>query len=234
MAKTKTKEGNEGLDLIENPDVLASKTEEFFNQKRNQNVVFGVGGIIALLVVAYMGYQYYINNRNQEAQEEMFQAVYYFEADSLGKALNGDGNSYGFLDITDFYSGTKAANLANFYIGASYLKLGEYENAIRALKDFSADDELVQARAYSLVGDAYMELDDFESAISWFDKASSYNPNDEFTPAYLSKLALAYEVNGDLSKAAATYGKIIKDYFGSTQYQDALKHKARLEGLLVE
>jgi tetratricopeptide (TPR) repeat protein len=234
MAKTKTKQGNEGLDLIENPDALVSKTEEFFNQKRNQNIVFGVGGVLALLVVAFMAYQYYINNRNQEAQEEMFQAVYYFEADSVGKALNGDGNNYGFLDITDYYSGTEAANLANFYIGASYMKLGEYENALRALDKFSASDELVQARAYSLMGDAYMELDDFESATGAFEKASSYKANDEFTPLYLSKLALAYEVSGELSKAATTYGKIVDDYFGSTQYQEALKQKARLEGLLVE
>lgn len=234
MAKTKTKEGNEGLDLIENPDVLVSKTEDFFNQKKNQNLVFGIGGVIALIVVAYMGYQYYISNRNQEAQEEMFQAVYYFEADSLGKALNGDGNSYGFVDITDYYSGTEAANLANYYIGASYMKLGEYENAIRALKDFSASDALVQARAYALIGDAYMELDDFESAVSWFSKASDYNPNDEFTPIYLNKLALAYEVKGDMKKAADTYGEIVDDYFGSSQYQDAQKHKARIEGLLVE
>jgi hypothetical protein len=43
----------------------------------------------------------------------MFQAVYYFEADSLDKALNGDGNNLGFLEIIDEYSVTDAANLAN-------------------------------------------------------------------------------------------------------------------------
>ena len=112
MAKTKKKE-SEGLDLIENPDAIVSKTEEFFNDKKNQNTVFGIVGVIAVILLAYLGYNYYISSRNTEAQEEMFQAVYYFEADSLGKALNGDGNNYGFLDITDLYSGTKAANLSS-------------------------------------------------------------------------------------------------------------------------
>jgi tetratricopeptide (TPR) repeat protein len=234
MAKTKTKEGKDAIDMIENPDVLVSKTEEFFNQKKNQNVVFGFGGVIALIVVAFMAYQYYIGGRNQEAQEEMFQAVYYFEKDSVGLALNGDGNSYGFLDIADFYSGTEAANLAQYYAGASYLKLGDYESAVRALEAFSSSDQLVQARAYALIGDAYMELDDFDNAISSFEKAASHQPNKEFSPIYLNKLAIAQEFAGDLAAAATTYGKIVNDYFGSSQYQDAKKHKARLEGLLVE
>jgi tetratricopeptide (TPR) repeat protein len=234
MAKTKKKQGNEGLDFIESPDALVSKTEAFFNEKKNQSLVFGVGGVLALIVVAFMAYQYYINNRNSEAQVEMFQAVYYFEADSIGKALNGDGNNYGFLDIVDYYSGTEAANLSKFYIGASYMKLGDYENALRPLENFSSQDLLVQARAYSLVGDAYMELDDFESAVSWYSKASSYKPNKDFTPVYLTKLAIAQEVKGDLSGAASTYGKIVNEYFGSTAYQEAQKQKARLEGLLVD
>jgi tetratricopeptide (TPR) repeat protein len=234
MAKTKTKDTKSGVDLIDNPDELVSKTEEFFNQKKNQNIVFGFGGVVALIVVGFMAYQYYIGNRNREAQEEMFQAVYYFDSDSVGLALNGDGNNYGFLDIADFYSGTDAANLASFYIGASYMKLGDYESAIRAFEDFSSDDNLIQARAYSLIGDAYMELDEFDKGISNFNKAASYKPNKEFTPIYLTKLAVAYEASGDLNKAAETYGLIVDEYFGSTQYQEAKKHKARLEGLLVE
>ena len=48
----------------------------------------------------------------------MFQAVYYFEKDSLVQALNGDGNNYGFLEIIDEYSLSDAANLSKFYAGA--------------------------------------------------------------------------------------------------------------------
>ena len=41
MAKTKTKK-EEGIEFLEDPDVLASKAEEFFNSKRNKTLVFGV------------------------------------------------------------------------------------------------------------------------------------------------------------------------------------------------
>lgn len=234
MAKTKQKKGEEGIDLIENPDAFVSKTEEFFNNKRNQNIVFGAGAIIAVLVAAFVFYKSYQSNQNKEAHEEMFQAIYYFEADSVGRALNGDGNNYGFLDIVDIYSGTEAANLANFYIGASYLKLGQYENAIRYFDDFSSSDVLIQSRAYSLTGDSYMELDDFENAISAYQKAVDHKPTKAFTPTYLQKLAIAYEESGDLESAVETYGRIIEEYPLSDQFQDAQKHKARLEGLLAE
>ncbi|MBV6643963.1 MAG: tetratricopeptide repeat protein [Cyclobacteriaceae bacterium] len=234
MAKTKQKPANEGLDVMENPDVLVSKAEEFFNNKRNQNIVFGIGGVIALIIAALAFYRYQVTSNNAEAQLEMFQAVYYFEADSLGKALNGDGNNYGFLDIIDLYGGTEAANLASFYAGSTYLLLSDYDNAVRYLTDFSSNDYLVQARAYSLIGDAYMEQDDFSNAASFYGKAVDYKPNKEFTPIYLKKLAIAFEEQGDLEKAAAAYQRIIDDFFSSNLTQEAYKQKSRLEGLSVE
>lgn len=230
MAKTKTKKG-QGPSVIEDPDVLAGKTEEFFNNKRNRNLVFGLGGVIALAIAGFMIYQIYIGNKNDEAQQEMFQAVYYFEADSLGRALNGDGVNYGFLQILENYSGTEAANLANFYTGATYLKLGDFQSAIRYLDKFSSSDYLLQARAYSLIGDAHLELENYQDAIDAYQDAVDYKPNAEFTPIYLKKLAIAYEEAGNFSAAAKSFQTIIKDYPTSSLIQDAKKHKARLEGL---
>ena len=163
----------------------------------------------------------------------MFQAVYYFEKDSLVQALNGDGNNYGFLEIIDEYSLSDAANLSRFYAGASYLKLGNYQNAIKYLNDFSSSDFLIQARAYSLIGDAYIELEDYDNAISFFKKASSENPNEFFTPSYLLKLALAYEKVGNLKSALNSYDEIIEDYKDSPEFQTSVKNKSRIEGLML-
>lgn len=234
MAKTKKQETNSGRDLIENPDVLAGKAEEFFDSKKNQNILYGVLIGIVAIVGGFTFLRSQQSNQNEEAQQEMFQAIYYFEADSLGQALNGDGNNYGFLDILDEYSGTKAANIAAFYAGATYLKLGDYENAIRRLEDFSSDDYLLQARAYSLIGDALMELDDFDKAIRAYQKAVDYKPNKEFTPVYLQKLAIALEESGNYAGAADAYERILEDFVSSKLEQEARKQKARLRGLAVE
>ncbi|MEQ8712780.1 MAG: tetratricopeptide repeat protein [Cyclobacteriaceae bacterium] len=234
MAKTKkSAPKSSGNELLENPEVLAeqlSRTEEFL--EKNKNVVFGVGGLIAVIIAGYILFNYYTSAQNETAQREMFQAVYYFEADSLGKALNGDGNSYGFLEIIEEFPLTDAGNLANFYAGTTYLKLGDYESAIRYLQDFNSNDYLVQGRAYSLIGDAYAETDRLGEAITYYERAVDYYPNKEFTPIYLTKAAVTYEANGQLDEALRCYKQIVDEYPQSAEQRDAKKHKARIEGLL--
>lgn len=233
MAKTKTKR-EEAIEILEDPDLIAGKAEEFFSEKKNRTLVFGIGGLIVALVLGYFGYNYYITNRDQEAQQEMFQAVYYFQADSLGKALNGDGINFGFLEIIEDYSGTPSANLASFYAGSVYMKMSDFASAIRYLEKFSSSDYLIQARAYSLIGDAHLELGETDDAISAYEKAVSYKPNAEFTPVYLQKLAIAEETNGNFAGAAKAYGKIVEEFANSSLVQDAKKQKARLQGLAAE
>lgn len=218
-------------EILESPEALAEKLESAEGWiERNPRIVFGTAAVLLLTVGGYFGYHYYINLKDKEAQREMFQAVYYFEADSLELALNGDGNNLGFLDIIDEYGITDAGNLANFYTGASYLKQGKYELARLYLEDFSANDLLVQARAYSLIGDAYMEEENFEQAASYFSKAANYKPNRYYTPTYLMKEALAYEKMNDAEKAKKAYQTIIDTYWESAEYENARKLKARLDG----
>lgn len=229
--KNKKTTEQHSADILENPEALAgqiSKTEEFVT--KNKGLVFGVGAVLALIVAGFFGYQYYKNSQNTKAQNEMFQAVHYFESDSLDLALNGDGNNLGFLDIIEEYGVSDAANLANFYAGAAYLKKGNYESAIEYLENFSADDLLVQARAYSLIGDAHMEKGDYEKAASFYKKAARYEPNKYFSPRYLLKAALAYEKNNNSEAAIEAYDTIINKYWDSNEFQTAKKYKARLTG----
>lgn len=230
-AKTKKRQEQHGNELLENPEALAgqiSKTEEFV--AHNKGIVIGGAIALALIVAGFFGYRYYKNTQEAEAQSSMFQAVYYFESDSLNLALNGDGNNLGLLGIIEDYSITDAANLANFYAGAIYLKQGKYDLAILYLKDYNANDLLVQPRAYSLIGDAYMELQDFENAASYYQKAADYKSNKYFTPRYLMKAALAYEKLNNTKAAIDAYTEVIEKYWDSEQYQEAQKFKARLSG----
>ena len=48
-----------------------------------------------------------------------------------------------FLKVADEFSGTAAGNLANAYAGVCYAQLGKYEEAVKYLNKFSADDQLV-------------------------------------------------------------------------------------------
>ena len=223
-------------DILESPEALQEKVMGFEHWiESNPKIVFGVVGALLLAVGGYFGYQYYVGYQDQEAQREMFQAVRYFEKyidtghDSLNIAMKGDGNNLGFEDIISDFGLTKAGNLANFYAGAISLKQGKFELARLYLEDFSSSDLLVQARAYSLIGDAYMELKDFANAASSYNKAANFSPNKFFSPTYLMKEALAYEKLNQNDKAIKVYQKIVDEYWESNEFQNARKYKARLE-----
>ncbi|MEM9298635.1 MAG: tetratricopeptide repeat protein [Bacteroidota bacterium] len=230
-SKIKKKSEEQSTSALENSEVLAeqlSRTEEFI--ENNKVLVFGITGALFLIVAGFFGWNYYTTSQNDLAQSEMFQAIYYYESDSLDLALNGDGNNLGFVDISSDYSMTDAGNLANFYAGSAYLKQSKFKLAILYLEDFSSSDNLVQARAYSLVGDANMELGDYEQAATYYEKAANYRPNKFFTPQYLMKQGLAYEKLNNNQAAIAVYEIIIEEYWESAEVQDAKKYKARLKG----
>jgi tetratricopeptide (TPR) repeat protein len=224
-----------GSKLIEKPDTLtadiSNDSEIVQKLQRNRNILLGVVIALVLLAGGWFGYNYYKQNKNEEAQAYMFPAVYHFEADSLNKALKGDGINDGLETIADEYSMTDAGNLAQFYAGVAYLKQGKFDNAINYLKDFKSSDLLVQARAYALLGDAYMEKNQLGEAINYYEKAANYKPNSFFTPQYLMQLALAQELNNNTSEAISTYDKIINEYPNSAEITNAKKYKSKLEGL---
>ena len=186
-------------------------------------------GAILLIAGGYFGWNYYIDSQEGEAQKEMFQAIRYFEADSLNLAFNGDGNNLGFKQIIEEFGKTPAGNLANYYAGAIHLKQGKFPLAIFYLEDYKANDLLIQPRAYSLIGDAYMEQKDYENASKWYNKAADYKPTKEFTPSYLMKAALAFEKLNQKEKAMEAYQKLIDNFWESSEVQNAKKYKARLE-----
>jgi len=217
-------------ELLENPEAIKHKLEDAENWvESNPKTIIGIAAVILLAVGGYFAFQYYKGTQNDAAQKEMFQAVYYFEQDSLDLALNGDGNNLGFLAIIDDYGVSEAANLSNYYVGVIYLKQGKFSAARLYLEDFSSNDLLVQARAYSLIGDTYMEEEKYEDAAKYYNKAANYKSNKYFSPAYLMKEALAYEKLNQNNKAKEVYDKIINEYWESAEYQNARKFKARLE-----
>ncbi len=234
MATKQSKKANTN-DIIENPEVLAERigrSEAFL--KKNSKVLGGVLVAALVLIGGILFFQINNQNQNEKAQAEMFQAVYYFEQDSVDFALNGDGINKGFLSIVEDYPRTDAANLAHFYIGSIYLSQKNFQGALDHLEEFSSSDYLVQPKAYSLIGDANLELGNIDAAISSYTKAARTNENKYMSPKYLAKLAVAQEEAGKIEDAIKTYSEIEEKYYESFEYAIARKHKARLEGLAAK
>ncbi len=234
MAKKETKKSDQN-ELLENPEVIAEKLvpgEDFL--KSNSKIFAGILAVAVVLIGGILFFQYNTQKQNEKAQAEMFQAVYFFEQDSVDFALNGDGINKGFLNIIESYPRTDAANLAHFYTGSIYLSQKKFEDALTHLEEFSTDDYLVQAKAYSLVGDANLELGKTDEAIAQYTKAARTNENKYMSPKYLAKLAVAQEEAGKIEDAIKTYTEIEEKYYESFEFAAARKHKARLEGLAAK
>jgi tetratricopeptide (TPR) repeat protein len=197
--------------------------------KKHQRRTYLAGLLMLMGTSGVVFFKYYQRQQNNVAQSEMFQAVYFFEKEAFDKALHGDGTCAGLLDIAKEYRFTQTANLAHFYIGVSYMHQKDYTKAIQHLTRFSAQDWLLQARAWALIGDALTTQQTYTKAAQYYIKAANYRPNKVFTPIYLTKAALAYEANGDCKEALNCYQRIVQEFPEATQYGEALKHTARLK-----
>ncbi|MDA0314528.1 MAG: tetratricopeptide repeat protein [Bacteroidetes bacterium] len=234
MVKKQPKKSDQN-ELLENPEVIAERIvpgEDFL--KKNSKILGGVVAVVIALIGGILFFQYNTQKQNEKAKVEMFQAVYFFEQDSVDFALNGDGINKGFLSIVENYPRTDAANLSHLYIGSIFLSQKKFEDALTHLEEFSSDDYLVQSKAFSLMGDAQLELGKIDEAIALYTKAARTNENKFMSPKYLAKLAVAQEEAGKVEDAIKTYAEIEEKYYESFEFAAARKHKARLEGLAAK
>ena len=216
--------------LLEDPDALAARlveSEDFVRD--NRSLLLGILAMVVLAVVGGFGYYTWRNQQDSKAQASMFRAVNNWETDSLNKAIKGDGKAPGLTTVANEYGSTKAGNLANFYAGVASLKQGKYKEALDYLEDFSSDDYLVQSRAYSLMGDAQLELNKPKEAADLYAKAADHNANEFFSPGYLLKEGTARELAKDNEGAVKAYDRVITDYPTAQEVAEARQYKAKLE-----
>ena len=210
-------------------DETASKTEEWV--AGNQKYIFIGIGAIAFVLLGYLIYsKVFSAPKEAEAANEVFQANSYFNQainvnvndrvldglatrDSLfNLALNGGDGKFGYLNIIKNYSGTNAANLANYSAGIAYLNLNKYELAIEHLQNFSSDDIIIGAKAKGAIGDAFVQLDQLDVALGHYENAFNHSKNDATTPLYLLKAGITALDLGKGATALEYFNRIENEY----------------------
>ncbi|WP_081210182.1 tetratricopeptide repeat protein [Salegentibacter sediminis] len=219
--KQKVEDESTTAEVFNTLDEGASKTETWVAD--NQKYIYIIVGVAIVAVLGYLGWQRFIQEpKEAEAANEMAQAQNYFanamnsagaDRDSLYTlSLNGGEGKYGFLDIIENYGGTDAANLARYNAGFAYLHTGKYQEAIDYLEDFKSDDEILAALAVGGIGDAFMQLEQPEEALDYYDKAASMRSNDFTTPKFLLKAAITALEIGESNEAEDYLTKLRDEY----------------------
>ena len=203
--------------------------------------VIYISTAIIVIAAGWLIYKYMFKlPKEQQANDAVFVTQKYFSEfsnatnDTLKsamaeKCLNGDGIAPGALKIISKYSGTKAANLCEYYSGATYLYLKQFDKSIKHLKNFSTDASQIQSRAYGMMGDAYAELKKNNDALDYYKKAAGVNEKDEFTTSeFLFRAGLFAETLGKRKDAIEMYKKIKQDYPLSDKATTIDRYLARL------
>lgn len=197
------------LEVVEN---TLGRTEQFIEENQNK-LLMGLAVVILVILGVWAYFKFVKGPKETTAASQMYQAEMYFKMDSLNQALNGDGNYPGFLKVINDYSGTAAANNAKYYAGVCYLRLGQYDQAIKMLDGFSSSDPMLEPQSIALMGDANMELGNTSKAISLYQKAANKaEDNTLIAPYCLNKMAVAYEKEQKYADALKAYEKILANY----------------------
>lgn len=190
-------------------DVALTKTEMFI-EKYKKHIMYGLAGVIAIVAIVW-GWNKYTITQNENAEEEIWSSQALFEQGQYEQALEG------FEAVISEYGSTKAGNVAKAYAGLCNKELGNFDEAIKLLKDFSGNDNVLAPAVLAAQGDCFVnqENPDNKKAAELFEKAAKAADNAQFSPLYLKKAGLAYEAAGDNAAALKAY-QAIKDNWAET------------------
>mgnify|MGYP001231191076 CR=1 FL=1 len=204
-----------------------TKAEMYVEDNKN-NLMF----IVLAITIGFSSFfaydRFYVQPKESNASSEIYMAEKNFEQNKFQEALDGDEQYPGLLEIIDVYGGINTANLAEYYAGISYLRLGDAEAAIEHLDNFSADDEILAPIAQGAIGDAFSELGQNDEALEYYIKAAELRTNDFTTPVYLMKAANAAYSLGKKDKALSLYKRIQNEFASTREGQNIGKYIARI------
>lgn len=198
--------------------------------EENASLISWVVAGVAVVVLACIAInQYVFKPKALEASNENAKAVVYFMNGDFDKALNGDdAECIGFEAIADEYARYQEGKLAALYTGIIYFEKGEYEKAAEYLSKFDADDLTIEPAASQLLGDAYVELEDYAKAAKAY-KAAAASENELIAPMSLKKLGILYLAQEQKEEAKKAFETIKNDYPTSSEAQDIDKYIAVAE-----
>lgn len=204
-----------------------SQTEAFF--EKNWKIITYAIAAIVVIVGGYFAYQgLYTAPRAKKAAAMIFAAEQLFGQQEYQTALEGDGNTPGFLEVIEKYGSTPQGNIAKHYAGICYLKTGDLDNALAYLAKYKAvkgiPSQIINAQNIGLQGDVYVQKGDLNKAVELYSKAVKISDNDFTAPYYLKKLGMAYMAAGNGAAAIEAYKTISDKYPSSMEARDIDKY----------
>jgi FimV-like protein len=207
----------------------SSRFVYFYNQ--NKAAVWGGGIALVLIIALSVGYFFYTNQQESQAQELLGIAEEQFSRGNFEVALHGNDGDFtlGFIQIADNYGRTEAGNLAKYYAAVSEYELGNYESALNHIEGFDVPRGILGVSPVSFHAIILLELERFDEAADKFVRAAEWDENEATTPYNLFEAAQAYLEAGNEDRARELVNRVLDEY-GSSQIATRAQ---RLKGQLA-
>ena len=109
------------------------------------------------------------------------------------------------------------------------MEKGEFEAALGYFENVEFEDVMVGTLVIGLMGDCYVELQQYEEAAAKFEEAAQREPNEYTSPMFYKKAGLVYQELGQNDKAVIAYQKIKDEWSTSLEAQDIDKYIIRAQ-----
>ena len=174
----------------------------------NKKIIFIAVGVILVVAAFVLSYLFIYKNPHVEKAFEAYNGV-------ETQATNDSVAAAQYMEVADQYDSDAAGKLAALSAGEALYNQGRYEEAAQYLKKFSSKDDVLEANALVLTGDCYVNLENYDEAINYFQKAvRKANGNPQIVPRVLLKEANVYDAQGNYGKALECYQQIKENFPG--------------------
>ena len=222
MAKKDFKKEEQNLENVQE----ALNTTSVWIEANQNKLTWAITAIVVVVLGVITLNTYVLKPKAAEASNENAKAVVYFAQGNYEVALNGnDAECIGFEAIANEYKCSQPGKLAALYAGICYYQLGDYAAAAEYLAKFSAKDLNIEPAAAQLLGDAYVQMEDYAKAAKAF-TAAAKSGNELIAPMSLKKLGFVQMELGNNAAAKKAFETIKNDYPASAEAQDIEKYIA--------
>ena len=222
MAKKDFKKEEQNLENVQE----ALNTTSVWIEANQNKLTWAITAIVVVVLGVIALNTYVLKPKAAEASNENAKAVVYFAQGNYEVALNGnDAECIGFEAIANEYKCSQPGKLAALYAGICYYQLGDYAAAAEYLAKFSAKDLNIEPAAAQLLGDAYVQMEDYAKAAKAF-SAAAKSGNELIAPMSLKKLGFVQMELGNNAAAKKAFETIKSDYPASAEAQDIEKYIA--------
>ena len=113
----------------------------------------------------------------------------------------------------------------------AYLNTNNYQEAINHLDVFKSDDEMLGPLAKGAIGDAFVQLNQNDEALNYYEKAATMKTNNVTTPRFLLKAGITSLNLGKIDQALNHFKNITENFPDSQEVGKAIIYEGKAEAM---